>query len=104
MNWQELSDRKLVELCLEYNEDAVAELVERYKRMIARTAAKTLSAANLSGLRPTIPLLADLSQDTWARIMADDMRALRDLEWVHEGALRGLLPISANPAHPGHPP
>jgi len=102
MNWRGLSDRKLVELCLEYNEDAVAELLERYKRMIARTAAKTLSAANLSGLRPTIPLLADLSQDTWARIIADDMRALRDLEWLHEGALRGLLQITAATATQDH--
>ena len=95
MNWQELSDRKLVELCLKHNEEAVAELMRRYKRMIARTAAKTLNAAYSERLKPTIPLLEDLSQDTWARIMADDMRALRDLEWLHEGALRGLLQISA---------
>jgi hypothetical protein len=92
MNWQELSDRKLVELCLEQNEDAVAELLRRYKRMIARTAANKLRAANV---KPTLPLLADLSQDTWARIFADDMRALRDLQWPHEGALRGLLQITA---------
>jgi len=102
MNRQELSDRKLVELCLEYDEDAVAELMRRYKRMIARTAAKTLSAANLPGLRPTIPLLEDLSQDTWTRIMADDRRALRELEWLHEGALRGLLQKTATTATQDH--
>lgn len=92
MKWQELSDRKLVELCLERDEDAVAELLRRYKNMIARTAAKQLRAANI---KPTIPLLADLSQDTWTRIMVDDMRPLRELEWLHEGALRGLLQIAA---------
>ena len=98
MNWQELSDRKLVELCLEYDEDAIAELLRRYKRIIARTAAKTLSGGNLPGLKPTVTLLADLSQDTWMRIITDDMRALRELQWLHEGALRGLLQIAATTA------
>jgi hypothetical protein len=98
MNWQELSDRKLVELCLEYDKDAYIELERRYKRMIARTAAKTLIAANLPGLRPAVALLADLSQDTWTRIIDDDMRALRELQWLHEGALRGLLQIAATTA------
>lgn len=91
MNPQELSDRKLVELCLEGNRDAIAELLGRYKRMVARVVAKTLNAANL---KPT-SMVEDLTQDAWARVTVDDMRPLRELEWLHDGALRGLLQIAA---------
>lgn len=91
MKPQELSDRKLVELCLEGNGDAIAELLRRYKRMVARVVAKTLNAANL---KPT-SVVEDLMQEAWARVMVDDMRPLRELEWLHDGALRGLLQIAA---------
>lgn len=91
MKPQELSDRKLVELCLEGNGDAIAELLRRYKRMVARVVAKTLNAANL---KPT-SMVEDLVQEAWARVMVDDMRPLRELEWLHDGALRGLLQIAA---------
>lgn len=91
MKPQEFSDRKLVELCLEGNEDAIAELLRRYKRMVARVVARTLNAANL---KPT-SVVEDLMQEAWARVMVDDMRPLRELEWLHDGALRGLLQIAA---------
>lgn len=91
MKWQELSDRKLVELCLECDEDAIAELLRRYKRMIARTIARQLVA---TGLR-SISDVEDLIQDTWTRIVAHDMKHLRELRWPHDGALRGLLQITA---------
>lgn len=99
MNWQELSDRKLVESCLECNEEAIAELVRRYKRMIARTVARELVAA---GLKPSISLVEDLSQDTWTRLMANDMKPLRELQWPHDGALRGLIQITASTATKDH--
>jgi hypothetical protein len=91
MKLLELSDRKLVELCLEGNEDAIAELLRRYKRMVARVVAKTLNAANL---KPT-SAVQDLMQEAWARVTVDDMRPLRELQWLHDGALRGLLQIAA---------
>lgn len=91
MKLLELSDRKLVELCLEGKEDAIAELLRRYKRMVARVVARTLNAANL---KPTA-VVEDLMQEAWARVMVDDMRPLRDLQWLHDGALRGLLQIAA---------
>jgi DNA-directed RNA polymerase specialized sigma24 family protein len=91
MKPQELSDRKLVEVCLEGNKDAIAELLRRYKRMVARVVAKTLNAANL---KPT-SVVEDLMQEAWARVTVDDMRPLRELEWLHDGALRGLLQIAA---------
>lgn len=99
MKWHELSDRKLVELCLDRNEDAIAELLRRYKRMIGRTAAKTLVAG---GLRASIPVLEDLVQDTWARIVAHEMKPLCELQWPHDGALRGLLQVTAATATKDH--
>lgn len=91
MKLLELSDRKLVELCLEGNEDAIAELLRRYKRMVARVVARTLNAANL---KPTLAV-DDLMQEAWARVTVDNFRPLRDLQWLHDGALRGLLQIAA---------
>ncbi|HET9165277.1 MAG TPA: hypothetical protein VFP11_04725 [Candidatus Angelobacter sp.] len=91
MKLLELSDRKLVELCLEGNEDAIAELLRRYKRMVARVVARTLNAANL---KPT-SAVEDLMQEAWARVTVDNFRPLRDLQWLHDGALRGLLQIAA---------
>jgi len=87
----ELSDRKLVELCLEGNEDAIAELLRRYKRMVARVVARTLNAANI---KPT-SAVEDLMQEAWARVTVDNFRPLRELQWLHDGALRGLLQIAA---------
>jgi len=87
----ELSDRKLVELCLEGNKDAIAELLRRYKRMVARVVARTLNAANI---KPT-SAVEDLMQEAWARITVDNFRPLRELQWLHDGALRGLLQIAA---------
>lgn len=86
MKLLELSDRKLVELCVEGNEDAIAELLRRYKRMIARVVARTLNAASI---RPT-SAVEDLMQEAWARVTVDNMRPLRELQWLHDGALRGL--------------
>jgi DNA-directed RNA polymerase specialized sigma24 family protein len=91
MKLLELSDRKLVELCLEGNEDAIAELLRRYKRMVARVVARTLNAANI---KPT-SAVEDLMQEAWARVTVDNFRPLRELQWLHDGALRGLLQIAA---------
>src|SRR5262245_8500433 len=92
MNWQELPDQKMVELCLEGVEDAWVEFLRRYRRLIAGVAARTV----LRSFRPTISLLQDLVQDSIARIYANNCRALRELEWRHEGALKGLLQVTAS--------
>jgi RNA polymerase sigma factor (sigma-70 family) len=92
MNWQELPDRKLVELCLERNEDAWVELLRRYRRLIAGVAARTI----LRSLWPADGLVQDLVEDSIVRICANEFRALRELEWQHEGALRGLLQVVAS--------
>jgi DNA-directed RNA polymerase specialized sigma24 family protein len=40
-------------------------------------------------------MVAEVVQDAILRICANNCRALRELEWRHEGALRGLLQITA---------
>jgi DNA-directed RNA polymerase specialized sigma24 family protein len=94
MNWQELTDRELVELCLQGNEDAWREFLRRYSRLLAGVAAKTLRRyfPNSSQIQE---LVAEAVQDAILRICANNFRALRELEWRHEGALRGLLQITA---------
>jgi DNA-directed RNA polymerase specialized sigma24 family protein len=95
MNWRELSDQRLVELCLEGNEGAWSELLERYKRLILRVITKTL---RIAGIAPTASLLEDRFNDCLMRILTKDCRALRELKWLHEGSLRGLLVITASTA------
>ncbi|HEY2117538.1 MAG TPA: hypothetical protein VGJ51_20725, partial [Candidatus Angelobacter sp.] len=94
MNWQELTDRELVELCLQGNEDAWRELLGRYSRLLAGVAAKTLRRY-FSNSPQMKEMVAEVVQDAIVRIYAKNCRALRDLEWRHEGALRGLLQITA---------
>src|SRR5690242_16175631 len=94
MNWQELTDRELVALCLQSNEDAWRDLLRRYHRLLAGVAAKTLRR-----YFPNSPqmkeMVAEIVQDAILRICANNFRALRELEWRHDGALRGLLQITA---------
>jgi len=43
--------------------------------------------------QPTPSLLDDLFQEVLVKICTNEFRALRELEWRHEGTLRGLLQI-----------
>ena len=88
-DWQEISDRKLVELCLERNEDAWVELMRRYHLLIVKVSSRTIRR----WFQPTPNLLDDLFQDVLLKICANEFRALRELEWRHEGTLRGLLQV-----------
>ena len=88
-DWQEISDRKLVELCLERNEDAWIELMRRYHLLIVKIASRTIRR----WFQPTPSLLDDLFKDVLVKICANEFRALRELEWRHEGTLRGLLQV-----------
>ena len=49
----------------------------------------------MAGVSPTAGLLEDLFQESLARILAKDIRALHELEWLNEGSLRGLLQSTA---------
>ena len=97
MNWQELPDRELVELCLQGNEDAWKEFLRRFHRLLAGVVAKTIRRSPLT-THATISLpnlIEDGEQDALTRICTNNYRALRELEWRHDGALRGLLQVTA---------
>ncbi len=87
--WPGVSDRNLVELCLERNEDAWLELMRRYHLLIVKVTSRTIRR----WFQPTPNLLDDLFQDVVVKICANEFRALRELEWRHEGTLRGLLQV-----------
>jgi hypothetical protein len=90
--WPEIPDRKLVELCLQGSEDAWAEFLRRYRRLIAGVAARTLRGM---GGTPSDRLIEDLFQEGLAKVLANGCRALRELEWRHDVSLLGLLQIIA---------
>jgi DNA-directed RNA polymerase specialized sigma24 family protein len=90
--WPGVSDRNLVELCLERNEDAWVELMRRYHLLIVKVSSRTIRR----WFQPTPSLLDDLFQEVLVKICANEFRALRELEWRHEGTLRGLLQVVAS--------
>lgn len=93
MIWPEIPDRELVELCLQGNQDAWVEFLRRFHRLVAGVAAKTLPVRMRNH-----EVIEDLVQETWKRICNNECRVLRELEWLHEGALRGILKITASSA------
>ena len=88
-DWPGISDRNLVELCLERNEDAWLELMRRYHLLIVKVSSRTIRR----WFQPTPSLLDDLFQDVLVKICANEFRALRELEWRHAGSMRGLLQV-----------
>jgi DNA-directed RNA polymerase specialized sigma24 family protein len=92
MNWPEMSDQELVELCLRGEEDAWVEFLRRFQRLVAGVAAKTIRPWFV----PNPGLLEDLWHDSLQKILANECRILRELEWRHEGSLRGVLRSTAS--------
>lgn len=90
-DWLQIPDRQLVEFCLQGTEEAWVELLRRYHRLILIVLIKTIPAP----LRRSGNLL-DLSQEVLAKICSNSLRALRELEWRHEGSLRGLLQVTSS--------
>src|SRR4051812_11903438 len=90
--WPGVSDRNLVELCLERNEDAWLELMRRYHLLIVKVSSRTIRR----WFQPTPNLLDDLFEEVLAKVCASEFRALRELEWRHEGTLCGLLQVVAS--------
>jgi DNA-directed RNA polymerase specialized sigma24 family protein len=88
-DWPGISDRNVVELCLERNEDAWLELMRRYHLLIVKVSSRTIHR----WFKPTPNLLDDLFQDVLVKICSNDFRVLREIEWRHEGTLRGLLQV-----------
>lgn len=88
MNWQELSDRELVEQCLRsMAQEPWSEFLRRFQPLIARVASRTIRRWT----RPNRDLIDDCVQSALRKICENNCRAMRDFRWQHENSFRGFL-------------
>jgi RNA polymerase sigma-70 factor, ECF subfamily len=93
MDPQELSAQELVQLCLDVNQKAAwEEFVRRYQPVIARVVMRTTRR----WAAPLPALVDDLVHETYLKLMANGLRALRELELNHEKAIFGFLKAVAS--------
>jgi len=93
MNWKELSDRELVELCLrDSNEDAWREFIRRFQPLMAGVVSKTLRRWTM----PNRSLVDDLVQSGLRKLLEGNCRAIRKFKWQHENSFRGFLKVVAS--------
>jgi DNA-directed RNA polymerase specialized sigma24 family protein len=98
MNWPEISDRTLVELCLQGREEAWCELLRRYERVMAGVIAARLNRWT----RPDSDTVGDIVQECLRKLVTNNYRALRDFQWLHENALPAFLKTVACHAETDH--
>jgi DNA-directed RNA polymerase specialized sigma24 family protein len=98
MNWPKISDRTLVELCLQGDEEAWCELLRRYERVMAGVIANRLKRWT----RPDPDTIGDIAQDCLRKLVNNNYRALRDFQWLHDNALPAFLKTVASHAESDH--
>jgi RNA polymerase sigma factor (sigma-70 family) len=89
MNWQELSDRELVDLCLQGEQQAWAEFLRRFQPIIAGVVATTIRRRT----QPDRTLVDDLVQTVLLKLCDRDCRAMRSFRWLNENSFRGFLKV-----------
>jgi RNA polymerase sigma factor (sigma-70 family) len=96
MDPRTLSTQDLLRLCLELNDQAAwREFVRRLQPFIARVVVKTLR--RIRSWKRSIPQeIDDLVQETFAKLFANDARALRNFDCQHENALFGWVKVVAS--------
>lgn len=93
MNWTELSDRELVDNCLQsMGTEAWGEFLRRFQPLIARVVTKTIRRWS----RPTGNLVDDLVQSSLRKICDNNCRAMHGFRWLHENSFRGFLKVVAS--------
>jgi len=93
MNRQELSDRELMELCLQsMEEEAWTEFMRRFQPLLAAVVTKTARRWT----RPTRNLVDDLVQSSLRKVCDNNCRAMRSFRWLHENSFRGFLKVVAS--------
>jgi RNA polymerase sigma-70 factor, ECF subfamily len=93
MHPQELSAQELVQLCHDYNQKAAwEEFVRRYQPTIARVVTRSIRHWTI----PSPSLVDDLVHDTYMKLMANGLRALREFDYQHENAIFGFLKTVAS--------
>jgi RNA polymerase sigma-70 factor (ECF subfamily) len=92
INYVQMANPQLVAECLKTTEGSWTEFVHRTQPIIYRTVVKATHRAG-SVSREAID---DLVQDVYLKLCANDFRALRKFETLHENALFGFLKVVAS--------
>ena len=93
MNWPELSDRELVEMCLQsMQEEAWSEFLRRFQPLTAAVVTRTIRRWT----RPSRNLVDDMVQSSLRKICDNNCRAMRGFRWLHENSFRGFLKVVAS--------
>jgi RNA polymerase sigma-70 factor, ECF subfamily len=92
INYVQMGNPQLVAECLKTTEGSWTEFVHRTQPIIYRTVVKATHRAG-SVSREAID---DLVQDVYLKLCANDFRALRKFETLHENALFGFLKVVAS--------
>lgn len=93
MNCTTLSDRELVENCLQNMEtEAWVEFLRRFQPLIARVVSRTVRRWS----RPTANLVDDLVQSSLRKLCDNNCRAMHSFRWMHENSFRGFLKVVAS--------
>lgn len=95
MNWQDLADRELVELCLQGDQQAWKEFLRRFQRVIAGVVVNTIRNIHFQMLSDR-SLIEDLVEETLLKLCNRDFRALRTFQWQHENSFRGFLKVTSS--------
>ena len=96
MNWPEIPDRKLIELCLSGDEAAWREFLRRFQPIIIGVAYNTYRSRSRDNQRPSESALEDFLHAVLGKILGNDMRALRLFNWAHDNAFRGFLRVTTS--------
>lgn len=93
MAWQELSDRELVENCLQSSAgDAWGEFMRRFQPLIAAVVSRGIRRWTM----PNRTLVDDLVQSTLRKLCEGNCRAISSFRWLHENSFRGFLKVVAS--------
>lgn len=93
MNWREISDRALLELCLQENQpEAWTEFLRRFQPLMAAVVSRTVRR----WMPSSRSLVDDLVQAALRKLCDNDCRAMRGFRWLHENSFRGFLKVVAS--------
>lgn len=90
MNLRSISDRELMELCLQGDQgEAWTEFLRRFQPLIAGVVSKTIRR----WMSPSRNLVDDLTQAVLRKLCDNHCRAMSTFRWVHENSFRGFLKV-----------
>jgi len=94
MNWREIQDRELIDLCLQGNEAAWQEFLRRFQPIVLGVAYNTYRSRSRDHERPDETMLEDFLHAVLDKLLANEIRALRLFNWTHENAFRAFLKVA----------